>query len=220
VKAWLDRTFKLRNASGASVTMTARGVLDTVGQLDYTYESLPVRAGLGEEQPEVPSKRRRPVLIGASDTSVEVTRQGATAQVSVSPLPESAAAAVDDTRTYLNVTDIEGSQNPGVVFGVYLNLPADASEDVRKDHLAGAVSFFGIELTDPGSVAANKDEPHGMRYTFDVTELINRLRSQGHWQPGQLTVTMLPATSDGELEPAAAAATPPIRVGTFSLYQG
>src|SRR6478752_3063850 len=68
VKTWLDRTFKLRNAAGASVTMTARGVLDTVGQLDYTYESLPVRAALGEEQPDVPSKK--PARIGASDTPV------------------------------------------------------------------------------------------------------------------------------------------------------
>jgi hypothetical protein len=219
VKAWLDRSFKLRNAAGAPVTMTASGVLDTVGQLDYTYESLPVNAGLGEELPAVPSKKRQPVLIGASDTPVEVTRHGATTQVAVSPLPDSTAAAVDDTRTYLNVTDIEGSQNPGVVYGVYLNLPADAPEDVRDEHLVGTVSFFGIELTDPAAVARNKDEPHGMRYSFDVTDVVNRLRSSGDWQPDQLTVTMLPAGVD-ESEPVAAAAAPSVRVGTFSLYQG
>ena len=160
------------------------------------------------------------MLIGANDAPVDIDRRGASTQFAVTPLPESAAAAAGDTpRTYLNVTDIEGSRKPGVIFGVYLNLPAGTASDARDDYLAGIVSFFGIEKTDPHA-AGSRQEPHGMRYTFDVTGLVDRLRAQGQWDPGRVSVSMLPAVDDDEPEPLGAAVAARVRVGTFSLYQG
>ncbi len=226
VKIWLTRSYRLRDAAGASVRMKPQDVLDTVSQLDYTYESLPVRAGLAvqpgrQEAPAVTAKKRRPMLIGSNDAPVDVDRRGASTQFGVTPLPEPLAASAGEApRTYLNVTDIEGSRNPGVVFGVYLNLPAGTPVAGRDDFLAGIVSFFGIEKTDPGAAADRREEPHGMRYSFDVTGLVDRLRAQGAWDPGRVTVSMLPAVDDLEPEPLAAGEQPPVRVGTFSLYQG
>jgi len=221
IRVWLDRSYRLRTATGAAVRMTPRDVLNTVTQLDYTYESLPVHAGLAEEaRPPVPSRKRRPMLIGSNDQPLDVDPRGASTELAVTPLPDPVAAGADDARLFLNVTDIEGSRNPGVLFGVYLNLPADPSEEVRQDHLAGIVSFFGIEQTDPATAAATRQEPHGMRYSFDVTGLVNRLRAAGQWRPDRLTVSMLPATDEVEPDPAGAAAQTPVRVGTFSLYQG
>lgn len=218
LKVWLDRSFRLRAADQRSALMKPRDVLDTVSQLDYTYESLPVRAGAAGGARTVTPRKQRPLLIGASQDPVEVDRAGAHTELVVTPLPEPLAAAADPGRLYLNVTDIEGARNPGIVYGVYLNLPPDVPTESRADHLAGLVSFFGIEKTDP--VAGGP--PHGMRYSFDVTELVQRLRAVGAWKPDRLTVSMLPAPDDlgPEPEPLASATETAIRVGTFSLYQG
>jgi hypothetical protein len=61
-----------------------------------------------------------------------------------------------------------------------------------------------------------------MRYSFDVTELVDRLRAAGAWEPDRLSVSLLPASDElePEPEPVAAGAQTPVRVGTFSLYQG
>jgi len=249
VRGWLNRAFPLRDATGAVVRMMPRDVLDTVTQLDYTYESLPVRAGLAAREVRSVPKQRQPMLIGTNDRPVELARHVATTTLAVTPVPESLAArAVASPRMYLDVTDIEGSRNPGVVFGVYLNLPDDlldavvdnpadnptdnACEDraddvggdraaaARADHLVGLISFFGIEDTDPATAATNRKEPHGMRYSFDVTDVVDRLRAVGSWQADTIRVTLLPVTPDDEPEALAADAPAPVRVGTFNLYQG
>ncbi|HEY5114895.1 MAG TPA: tyrosinase family protein, partial [Nakamurella sp.] len=239
-KAWLDHAFPLRDATGAAVRMKPRDVLDTVSQLDYTYESLPVRAGVAAKEARSVPEQNQPLLIGTNDRPIEVGRHGATTTLAVTPVPDGLAArATAVPRMYLNVTDIEGTRNPGVVFGVYLNLPdppdsaddtddpgsdadsADSAAEVdRADRLAGLISFFGIEDTDPATAAATRKEPHGMRYSFDVTDVVNRLRDAGSWRADTLRVTLLPVTPDDEPEGLAADAPAPVRVGTFNLYQG
>ena len=70
------------------------------------------------------------------------------------------------------------------------------------------------------AAADRRAEPHGMRYSFDVTGLVDRLQAQGAWDPGRVTVSMLPAVDDDEPEPLGAAVAARVRVGTFSLYLG
>ena len=150
----------------------------------------------------------------------------------VTPLPDPAGLAAETSRVYLNLTDIEGTRNPGVVYGVYLNLPADAGEDDREAHRAGVVSFFGIETTDPVTTGATRTARHGMRYSFDVTDLVNRLRSSQDWTPAGPEGDAAAAHAAGAEPPEdqaddLAAGDPeaprppagPVTVGTVSLYQ-
>ena len=211
--------------------MRCGDVVDIVGQLDYTYEDLPTVAGAAPRRREVPRKRSRPMLIGSSAEPISVDAEGATTSLDVTPLPDPAGLAAETSHVYLNLTDIEGTRNPGVVYGVYLNLPADAGEDDREGHRAGVVSFFGIETTDPVTTGATRTARHGMRYSFDVTDLVNRLRSSQDWTPQDLKVTLLPLTPQEQApEDQAddlAAGDPeaprppagPVTVGTVSLYQ-
>lgn len=155
------------------------------------------------------------MLIGTNTTPVEVSALGASADIAVTPLPQPLAAGGEPPRVFLTVTDIEGDANPGIVFAVYLNLPSDLPPEDRSDYLAGIVSFFGIEQS-AGSIG--RQPPHGMRYSFDVTSVLERLRAQQGFEPERLTVSMVP-TSQDEPETLSAAATPRVRVGTFSLYQ-
>jgi tyrosinase len=219
VGAWLDRSFRLRDAGGAAVRMKARDVLDTVVQLDYTYDTVPAVAAAAGEGPAV-APRSRPVMVGRNQGPVSVGRAGATTRVALGPVPEHAAAAADGPRVFLNLADIEGERNPGFVFGVYVNLPENPSPADLAQHLAGVVSFFGIEQGASGPAAAAGRESHAMRYSFDVTDLVARLRSSGRWDDGELRVALIPVEDGTEDEPAGASAGPNVRVGTVSFYAG
>ena len=165
--------------------------------------------------------RRRPLLVAAAKEPVAVDRRGASVEIDARGLPEPpAAAAGPEPRVYLNLADIEGEVNPGVVYEVYLNLPENAAGQVREAHRVGVVSFFGIEQSTPAGAAASGQAAHGMRYSFDVTDLVNRLRSSAGWDPSNLRVSLQPVEGSEEDERAAAGADRPVRIGTINLYQG
>ena len=203
---WTGQSFAFFDAQGQRVTKTPADVLDIVGQLGYTYEVAPPAAGepggppsagqaarpedavSGPEPPE-----REPELVGASSSAVRLV--GAPASVSLHIDQQAHAAALAATgasappRVLLAVEDIEAERNPGTVYGIYLNLPADASADVAEAHHAGNVSFFGVER------ARNPrgDEPaHSLRVVHDITELTQTLAAQGEWDGKQVEVTFRP----------------------------
>jgi hypothetical protein len=222
-QTWLNRRFKLRNAAGTSVSTMVKDVVDDIAQLDYTYDGLPAQAALAEEGEgvQVP-RRKKPVMIGRNDRGVALTTAGASAEVAVGPLPQprAAAGATTSPRLYLDLADIEGSRNPGVVFGVYLNLPKGADPEGRDEYLAGVVSFFGIEQAGATAAVPKGRDAHPIHYSFDITEVVDRLRSKGTWDPDTVRVELLPIEGSEEPEPAAAAAPATVKVGTISLFAG
>ena len=52
------------------------------------------------------------------------------------------------------------------------------------EHMAGAVSFFGIEGTERGG--------HALAYTFDITDIVAALREEGPWDPSDVAVSFEP----------------------------
>jgi len=215
---WLSRSFRLRDAGGDRVRMRVREVLDPVSDLNYTYDSLPTVAAA--ERVAAMPRRRRPLLVAAAKEPVPGGRGGASVEIDAPGLPEPAAAAAGrEPRIYLNLADIEGEANPGVVYEVYLDPPEDPPYPAGAEHRVGVVSFFGIEQSTPAGAAASGRAAHGMRYSFDVTDLVNRLRSSPGWDPANLRVALRPVEGSEEEDAAAAGADRPIRIGTISLYQ-
>ena len=223
-QSWLTRNFSLRNTTGAAVTMKVSGVVSDITQLDYTYEGLPAQALAAEEGGPGPVPRgKKPVMVGRNDRGLTVTTDGGSAEVPVGELPQprAAAAAGSSPRLYLDLADIEGEKNPGIVYGVYLNLPKGAGTEVRDEHMVGVVSFFGIEHAGTAPVAPKSRDPHPLHYSFDVTEVVDGLRAKGAWDPGTFRVALLPIEgSEPGGDDAALAAPPPVRVGSVSLFAG
>jgi hypothetical protein len=221
--SWLNRRFALRDSNGAVVRVQVRDVVDDIAQLDYTYDKLPASLAAPAEEEAVPvPRKKKPVTIARTDQTLTVLPSGASTALDVGPLPAPAAAAAGTPapRVYLDLSDIEGEKNPGIVYGVYVNLPEDASEQDREDHRAGVVSFFGIEQAGKAGAAASGRQPHPLRYSFDITELVDRLRARGRWNEPEMKVELLPIEPDEEEETAAASAVEPIRVGAVSLHAG
>lgn len=216
--AWLNRKFELINKNGNRVKLAVKAVLDIEGQLNYTYSGLPDAQGLDElmEVGGVSEDERPAELVGATETPVTLTGTSAATSIAVSA-PTGPASTEESLgpppSVYLNVENIEGEANPGLLYGVYVNLPEDEPPDPEGPHFAGTMSFFGIE----SSTADDDDEeeaPHGLRHVFDITSLAASLREQGRWDPEHLHVTFSPIGVEDE----AALDVPPVKIGRVSLF--
>jgi tyrosinase len=102
---------------------------------------------------------------------------------------------------------------------VYLNVP-DGEQATDDAHYVGVASFFGIEET------GNPDNEHGgLRLSYDITGLYNRLNDEGRWND-QVSVTFVPQyvePPENPVETPADEASDPqppgnVRVGRVSVF--
>jgi tyrosinase len=236
---WLNQQFSFFDEHGHQVTKACRDVRLIMHQLGYIYETAPVGTASvgGVEPPEEEaamaddsgSEQEQPVpqpeMVGASEQTVRLV--GSPADVEVQIDPQAHAAVVGDAggqpnHIYLNVEDIEGQQNPGTVYGIYVDLPPDASPQTAAEYHVGNVSFFGIERAlHPRGDA----QPHPLRVSVEITELVSRLRSEGSWDPQHVSVTFRPLGLVPPDQPELAHALPdsvsttdpPVTIGRVSL---
>ena len=225
---WTDFEFDFHDETGAPLKSRVSGVLDTT-QLGYAYDevAVPVAARQPAERrpslPSQPSRDRPPELVGATEERVELSGRQAKVSVPVeAPTGPAQRLGAEEgpSRIYLNVEGIEGDENPGLSYGVFINLPDDEDVDAEPEsHHVGNVSFFGIERARD----VERDHPggHGLRYAFDITDLVRQLRDEGRWDPEQVQVTFSPVrvqTPEGEPEAEAAEGEPTVRIGRVGIY--
>jgi tyrosinase len=197
---WTGQSFSFFDATGQRVTKTPADVLDIVGQLGYTYEvAPPARPVLAS--PPTPEEavsaaeppEREPELVGASETPVRLVGGPVSVSLQIDQRAHDAALAATGAaapeRILLSVEDIEAERNPGSVYGIYVNLPADAPADVAESHHAGNVSFFGVERA---RSPRGDEHGHGLRIVHDITELTQELAAQGQWDGRQVQITFRP----------------------------
>jgi Common central domain of tyrosinase/Polyphenol oxidase middle domain len=222
--SWNDAPFTFVDETGAQVTMTAAEVLDSAGQLGYVYDDVPsfeMAPPLPEEEPQPAGP---PELVAASEEPITLAGGSASVPISVpedtQPLVGSAAAP-GPGRVLVSVDDIEAEVNPGVVYGVYLNLPDDGDRD---QHRIGNVSLFGIEkMNDPD---ARHEGAPGFRHLFDATQVVGKLSEEGRWDPADVRVTfepigVLPPPGEEETwedETTEELAIPPVKIGRVSIF--
>jgi len=234
--SWQTSTsFKFHNENGTVVSLTGHQV-NTASQLFYRYEDSATerRPALDLRQREVEPMEsdagREPdlELAGASQEPFVLAGDPATVAVHVeSRVVEARRAARAETasppRVLLNLEDIEGEANPAVGYEVYVAATPQAEETGAR-HYLGTISFFGIEHA--SATGPDVEGPHGLRRTFDITNLVNDLRSRDEWSDTALTVSFEPLTvippSTGLREAESAetrrARQIPVRIGRISLF--
>jgi Common central domain of tyrosinase len=217
---WLEKSFEFFRADGQRVAKKCGEVRNTVADLAYTYDPAP--AAIVEElvpptppppPPGAPPPPEEPKFVGASEGRVPLSGETVEVPVEIDPRAREevleAANPEDPRRLYLNIEDIEGETNPGTVYGIYLNLPRDPSEEELERHYLGNLSFFGIE-----NVARPTDDehPHGMRVSVEVGDLVRKLRDDTDWDRESLAVCLRPIAPEltGEEHE-------PIHIGRVSL---
>jgi tyrosinase len=243
---WSKQAFDFVDVGGSAASLDGAGV-ESVAALDYSYDHHRLRIPwppIFRERPPVrwpfpwPERPQRPgpireraiepqrEIVGASAEPVRLT--GAAVRVPVRidgrvsrSLRQDAQARQPEHRAFLDVEDIDADRDPGVVYGVYVNLPADAGAEDLAAHHVGNVSMFGVERArDPRG-----DEPgHGLRVSMEITDLLDRLASDGSWTDGeQVDVTFRPITLEQpagspELAADTGHADLPVTVGRVSVH--
>jgi tyrosinase len=232
--AWLTQSFTFNDEFGNAVSMTCADVLDTLQQLDYVYDDDPLTAGIPmPAPPPPPTPPAPPEMVAASDRPVELTGNRVSVSLGVTPAARPrlrggiATAGTEDTPIYLNVEDIDAPRNPGLVYGVYVNVPAGATADERETYHVGNVSLFGIEAV------RDRNRIHsvpGLRHTFNISHLVERLRAANTWNPDTIDVSFepivpvaRPSAATGlapEMPQLRTASDIPVRIGRVSLFIG
>jgi Common central domain of tyrosinase/Polyphenol oxidase middle domain len=228
---WASQSFSFFDEHGRTVSLTAAQVLDTVRDLSYTYDqfvsgpppSSPTPPGAGqpvpaaarlseslERSPELVASLVQPLQLTGSPASVELIfdqRATRSALTSIGGAP----------RVLLEIDNIAAERHPGTVYGVYVDLPAEASVEQEAASHVGNLSFFGVERA---RNPRGDQPPHGLSLTYDITEVARREDADAGWDARSMTITFKPLSlipPDGE-EPANVADEPPATIGGISLY--
>jgi tyrosinase len=164
--------------------------------------------------------------VGGSQAPVQLT--GAPAQVTVeidqraSRSMLAQAGIEQPRRVFLSVQEIESEQDPGVPYGMYVNLPEGAPPDTAASHYAGALSFFGATRAQHPK---SDEPPHSLTITHDITRLSQALGQEGQWDGQHVTVTFRPIGLVPPEQPdlvhapdAPARDHPPVRIGRVSVF--
>jgi tyrosinase len=226
---WADQAFEFFDVDGSVVSKTCAEVIDTIEDLDYTYDPPPTGvtaeqpAGQGPMPPEIPSPTPdEPKVVGAASERVTLTGSTEAIPVEVDERAKEevseASRKSDPRRLYLNIEDIEGEVNPGTVYGVYVNLPDDADHEQLEAHHVTNVSFFGIERArDP----RDDEHSHGLRVSVDVGHILSSLGEDDRWDGKPIDVTFRPLElipAEGQEQARAEAPEdPPVHIGRVSL---
>ncbi|HTC92863.1 MAG TPA: tyrosinase family protein [Terriglobales bacterium] len=149
--AWRNKKSTFFDENGHKVEMTACDVLRAAEQLNYTYEDEPAEVNeycRGQLPPRiVPAVEvliqlpGPPVELGAQPVSMPVDAR----QIRDRLLP---LAKSGNETVLLVLEDIEAATQPGIVWEVYLGLPANAAPDPEGPQFVGNVVLFGPGIRD------------------------------------------------------------------------
>jgi tyrosinase len=243
--AWTGQSFSLFDMGGAPASLADSGVLDTINQLDYTYDRPPIVVSIPSRWPlkarwpwpwpDPPV--RIPVVVNPPDPGPERTLVGATQQPvrltgtalrapvtvderSTAGLRAQASAGHQQLRAFLDIDDIEAEQDPGIVYSIYVNLPAQPTPEDLASHHVGNISLFGVARS---RNPRGDEHAHGLHVSMEITPVLDELASAGTWKDGtQLEVTFLPQSLESpEGAPAPAPVSHqdvPVTLGRVSLH--
>lgn len=195
--AWLNRSYTFADATGAAVQAVVREHND-VAQRGLRYERLemvPARSGESFDSggdDDAPRRARRSTMARHSTAApAGGIPLGANAiKVNLRQRPQGPAEAQEAGaagKVYLVLRNYRANVQPGVIYHVYLGLPAGTTGQAAQRHYVGPLSFFG-------AVAHQGHAGHfeGRTARFDVTAIAARLRSAGALAAAP-SVTIAPA---------------------------
>jgi tyrosinase len=207
--AWLKQAFTFHDAKGGHGTKTCGEVVDTEA-LNYKYDfvdGIPTGAPKPKAPPPhtmtaaiPPSEESeeagapiQPKIVGATERKLTLSGEPVAIPVEIDARArqevKEASTESDPRRLYLNIENIEGEANPGISYGIYVNLPQDADAETKREHHVGNVSLFGIEH----AAAPLKDEPaHSVATSVEIGPLLRALGGGEHFEAEGINVTFLP----------------------------
>lgn len=158
-----------------------------------------------------------PELVGTSTTKIPLGRKPTTVGVKMArPKGPGArrAGAVDEgapQRVYLTLENVTATSLGAGTYVVHVNVSQDDDPADHEDRRAGKISTFGLVE------ASRSDEDHsgsGATFSFEITDIVQRLEAADDWDAGNVQVTISPKRDDAG-EPDGV-----VHIGRVGVYYG
>jgi tyrosinase len=192
--------------------------MDSLDQLDYTYDSLqapapvpaearlaerlerlgaPAAAALASVQEGAAVKQGKNVeLVGANQGALAIKGAGVRTTVRLDPEVRgkvsaslaSAAETAQPDRVFLNLENVRGTHDASVL-NVYVNLPEGANPSDHPEHLAGSVGLFGLRRA---SLADAEHGGEGLNFVLEITDAFDALHLDDALDVDSLQVKIVP----------------------------
>ena len=118
-----------------------------------------------------------------------------------------------DREVYLSIENITAMKGPIDSYLVYVNLPKGTNPDDYPQLKAGIIPAFGIvNASQPCEASMGK----GVNYSFNITDIVLFLESQGLWNYEKCLITFVPYSTEAERE--AVPDIQPVKIGSVNLY--
>lgn len=193
----------------------------TPPQLPAPAPSVPQRRLAPAVRVGVAARERRPAAmpeIGRAEQPVRLAAEALTAAVplaaeasrELAPLGERAEQAPRVTLTLEDVT----ATGLATTYAIYLNEPHAAERDQEPSpHYVGLLVTFGLDHH-AMHAAEHGEHHHGVTMSYDITPIVEHLRTEGGWDESEATVTFVPTDEPQGDESEEIA---PVDVGRLSI---
>lgn len=200
--SWGDTSFSFVSAEGDRIDLPI-GSISNLETLSYRYDAVPGLAASVSTVASSTTPASRVLLRSgrASQAAVASSADQPAAPIELgwdpvrsilAPLNAQtrlAAVAADITsgagNLVLRLRDVQAQTDPGTAYQVFLDLPANASDELQDQHYVGLVVFFGIRGGDARGVDDGRD------FEFDITDLVKTLGAKSALK-GETSITIAP----------------------------
>jgi tyrosinase len=194
----LSQQFVFADENGQRVQMDISQFMD---QLEPTPALLQPRAAMvaAALRSKTHATTPAPTALGEGPTSVNLEPVPAAAIAAAVAVPERVRAMGPRQRLHLVVRGMNTEAAPGVLYGIYIDLPPNPTPAQLKAHSVGVVNFFhavghgahGHGLRPPSKSLPTAGASRGMFVTFDITEVAKTALANGRLQ-AKPTLTIIP----------------------------
>jgi hypothetical protein len=174
---WTGKVFTFYDENGSKVTMTPCDVLNASAQLNYTYEGEPpqVTQSCGGLPPWI---FKYVVLLKFPFPPNPIDGDPYVVQVDISSKVAKLRSILGnpDQQVYLELDGVAADRSPGVVWEVYVGLPAGVQADPSSPFFVGELALFG------GGVRADVHAHHTFKpanLRFNATKALGAVLANG-----------------------------------------
>jgi len=216
--AWTSKQYTFFDENGNTVKMNACQILRAAQQLNYVYEGEPPQVlQYCKRRPPWPFWRfEREILLRLPIPPVELKAEPVSVPIELKEIRGRIAPVVESqTDTLLlELDDVEADKQPGVVWAVYVGLPAGAEADAKSPSFVGTLALFGSGI--------RSEKRRGYKPAQFVYSLNRAAQASLKANAESMLVTFVPLGILIDGKPSRPEVKSPVRIGkvTLSIERG
>ena len=208
---WTGRKFTFFDENRTQVQMTGCEVLRAAQQLDYTYECEPAQVFQFCQTPFKFSPVASETILVRLPVPPELTGERVAVRVNLADFGDRliVLSKSKEDKIILNLENVETATQPGVVWEVYIGLPAGTPPNPKGPYYVGNVALFGAGVH---SDAHDGFQP--ARFSFPINRAISAAFKS---RAGQVSIEFVPHGVLINGKPSRPSVQSPVHIGAANI---